>query len=254
MRRRVVPEPGAPRGARRWWWVLPLLLAVLVAGGLWLAHRTDLWTVRAVEVEVEAPEGAAGWREQLASPKKVREQAGIGLGDRVVELDPGAAKRRLEELPGVRSAEVGRGWSRTVEVRVVLSEPVAQVEHDGAWRVLDVSGRRIIDLDERAAGTPVIEPAPGLPEREYRSALRRALPALRALSGETREQVREFRVSESGLITLLPDSHVVIWGDGVDADAVREQEKSVRAVLEEQPPGPGATLDASQPGQVVVRP
>ncbi|WP_083323518.1 MULTISPECIES: cell division protein FtsQ/DivIB [Kytococcus] len=254
-RRVVRPEPGA-RQRSPLWWVVPLVLAVLLALGAWVAYGSGWWVVREVRVQVDAPQSTAPWAEEVASAQEVQRASGLRSGDRVVDLPRERAQRSVEELPGVDSAEVGRGLTGTVRITVHLEEAVARTSSGGDQVVLDADGREIARLSgdggEDAAALPEVVPAPGVPAGERAEALARSLPTLHLLSGETRDQVREYRVAPEGLSTVLHDSYLVRWGHVTDAADLATREKAVRALLAEQPPAPGATLDATAAGSVVV--
>ena len=67
---------------------------------------------------------------------------GIGIGDQMVDLDLGAAERRLEQLPWVRTARVVRSWPATLRVIVVERQPEARIaDPDGRWWLADGTGR-----------------------------------------------------------------------------------------------------------------
>ena len=67
---------------------------------------------------------------------------GIGIGDQMVDLDLGAAERRLEQLPWVRTARVVRSWPATLRVIVVERHPEARIaDPDGRWWLADGTGR-----------------------------------------------------------------------------------------------------------------
>lgn len=259
-RGRVVrPAPGqATRSA--WWWVVPLVLVLLLVAGVWAARFSDLWVVRSVQVRTEAPASTQALKDRLAPPAEVQRASGLRVGDRVATLPRAEVAERVEALPGVEAAEVSRGWAGTVVVDVTLQEAVATHVVDGRRRVLAADGSTLIDLrvDQQVGpegGDPVPEltVARGVPAGERDAALTAALPTVANLSPQMRERVREYRISEAGLATVVEDSHLVLWGTVPDEADLREREASVSTLLSEQPPTPGATVDASQQGSLVVR-
>lgn len=236
-----------------------LLAALLVAGAAWVAYGSTWWVVRSVDVRVESPEATAPWSEQVADPAQVQRASGIRLGDRVATLPREEARQQLEDLPGVARAEVGRGLTGSVVLELHLEEAVAVQAAGGERKVLAANGEVITTLEGADAagdgdgeGLPELQLAEGVPGGQADRAVARAVGTLALLSDETRREVREYRASESGLTTLLPDSRVVQWGHVTDAQDLDERERSVRAILSEQPPAPGATIDATRSGSVVV--
>lgn len=240
-----------------WRWVAPLFLAVVAALGLWVAYGSDWWVVRAVEVEVVAPETTKPWAERIAQPREVQQVSGLRVGDRVATLDRAEAGEKVAALPGVQEVGVGRGLSGTVPVSVTLDEVVAVCEVKGALWLLAPDGSVVLERPVaqglvEAEGLPVVELAPGVPDSQAGEALSQALPTLALLSDDVRGTVRTYLASESGLSTEIPDSHVVQWGRVTDREDLAEREASVRAILERQPPAPGSVIDASQRGSIVV--
>ncbi|CAN5605326.1 hypothetical protein BH20ACT2_BH20ACT2_20920 [soil metagenome] len=70
--------------------------------------------------------------------------SGVRRGDPLTDLDPGAAARRVEELPWVADVTVRRRWPATVELDVVERVVVAQVPAaGGGWRLVDPDGHLI---------------------------------------------------------------------------------------------------------------
>lgn len=261
-RGRVVrPEPGARRPGARWG-AGALIVVLLALGAAWVAFGSQWWVVRSVDVRVEAPPSTAPWSEQVADPAQVQRVSGIRVGDRVATLPRSEARERLEEVPGVAVADVGRGLTGTVVLELRLEEAVATRARGDEQEVLAASGEVITTVPDGAApggdeagdtpALPELQLADGVPEGQADRAVSRAVGTLAVMSDEMRQEVREYRASESGLATLLPDSRVVHWGHVTDEADLRERERSVRAILTEQPPAPGATLDATQRGAVVV--
>jgi cell division protein FtsQ len=106
------------------------LLTLLVIYGL---SRSPLLTVNQVQVVGGDMTGVAG----------IKAAAGIHSGDHMADIDLAAARRRLEALPWVRSARVGRSWPRTVRIVVAERGPIARIaDEDGhRWWMADATGR-----------------------------------------------------------------------------------------------------------------
>ncbi|WP_462417331.1 cell division protein FtsQ/DivIB [Kytococcus sp. Marseille-QA3725] len=256
-RRVVRPEPGT-RQRSPLWWVAPLLAVLLGLAGAWVAYGSGWWVVRSVDVQVESPGATEPWADEVADPAAVQRASGIRVGDRVATLRPEEAREGVEALPGVASAEVGRGLTGSVDLRVELEEAVARYDTGSGQEVLGASGEPITSLPADASGKgvdrlPEIELAGGLKGGKADRALARAVPTLALLSDGVQEEVRTYRATSAGLETELPDSRVVRWGHVTEAGDMRERESAVEAILAEQPPSAGATLDARQKGAVVVR-
>jgi cell division protein FtsQ len=108
-----------------------LTLAALVVGGWFLLH-TPLFSARSVTVTGNVHETAA----------EVVTQAGLGSHPPLLDVHPGAAAARLEELPWVRTATVHVSWPDGVHITVTEETPRFTVSTPaGAWESLSSDGR-----------------------------------------------------------------------------------------------------------------
>jgi cell division protein FtsQ len=138
-----VPAHGLPRGlrhpSRR---ALALAAGVLAATALVYvaARETSLFAVREIEVE-GAPRPVQ---------EAVRDEAGTLLGESLVALDRDELRRRLEELPMVRSLSLDRAFPHTLRIAVEAERPLAVVQRgEEAWLV-SARGRVIGPADSAA--------------------------------------------------------------------------------------------------------
>ena len=144
----------------RWYW--PVLHLSGIAGGLILGLGTGAWlgwsgTVYAVTSDVTDRmlnfTGGAGLevREVYADGRKhtdrraLKEQLGIAIGDPILGFDTAAAQVRLESLPWVEQASVGRLLPDTIKVRLVERKPLAIWQHGGRFALIDREGGVIVD-------------------------------------------------------------------------------------------------------------
>ena len=105
-------------GRRRLKWATLVLAVVAVVVLALVATRTPLLDVdRVAVVGVDGPRAEA-----------VRAAARIPSDEPLVSLDTGAVADRVEDLPWVASAHVGRSWPSTVRVTVTLRQVVAAVQ------------------------------------------------------------------------------------------------------------------------------
>ncbi|MDH3660892.1 MAG: FtsQ-type POTRA domain-containing protein [Alphaproteobacteria bacterium] len=144
----------------RWYW--PVLYLSGIAGGLIMGLGTGAWlgwsgTVHAVTTDLtdralELTGGAglelravyADGREHT-DRKTLKEQLGVRIGDPILGFDTAAAQARLEELPWIERASVGRFLPDTVKVRLVERKPLAIWQHGGAFALIDRDGGVIVD-------------------------------------------------------------------------------------------------------------
>lgn len=121
---------------------ITLGLAVVAVGvGALVATRTPLLDVDRIVVS-----GA-----ERTSVEDVIRAAGVERGDPLISVDPGAVADRIEELPWVDEAMVGRSWPSTVNLQVTERAAVAVVQVTGdRAAVVDAEGR-VLSIDRRAA-------------------------------------------------------------------------------------------------------
>lgn len=140
-RRIGVRRDAGHRRLRRVGLVLGL---VALAGAAGAATRSPLLDVDRVEVLGTERSGVAD----------VRAAAGIARGEPMVAIRAGAAAARVEALPWVDRATVGRAWPGTVTIRVTERVPAATVAlGTGAGALVDRDGR-VLAVRRPAGGDP----------------------------------------------------------------------------------------------------
>lgn len=106
--------PGRPSGRKARWALRIVALALAAAGG-WASAG---WTVGEIRVS-----GAAS-----VPPDEIVRASGLEGGERLLLTRLSAAAERVEALPRVRSASVGRGLPDAVVIEVVERRPVARLD------------------------------------------------------------------------------------------------------------------------------
>jgi cell division protein FtsQ len=111
---------------------LSLFVLAAVAAGLftWLVFFTSTFTIKAVEI--------TGSR--IRSVQYVREESGIDAYRNIVTLPAAKISGRLEQDPWIKEARVGRRLPHTVTITVTERKPVALVDCNGAFFLVDGSG------------------------------------------------------------------------------------------------------------------
>ena len=144
----------------RWYW--PVLHASGIAGGLVLGLATGAWlgwsgTVYALTSDLTNKAlnltGGAGLQlravyadgREHTDRTALKEQLGIAVGDPILGINTAAAQARLEELPWVKEASVGRFLPDTIKIRLVERKPLAIWQHQGAYALVDREGGIIVD-------------------------------------------------------------------------------------------------------------
>ncbi|AQS84062.1 MAG: cell division protein FtsQ/DivIB [Acetobacter aceti] len=83
--------------------------------------------------------------ENLSSPTAIREALGISVGDPMLGFDVKAARDRLNDLPFVENATVGRRFSGLIVVHLTERPPFAIWQHKGQFVPIDRNGNPVPD-------------------------------------------------------------------------------------------------------------
>lgn len=234
-------EVARVAGRRRLRLLVSALVVVALAVGSVALVRSPLLDVDTIRLE-----GA-----EHTATASAASAAGLGRGRTpMLTLDRRTMARRVEALPWVASAKVGREWPSTVVIRVIERVPVATVPVP--------NGFALVDADARILGTTTTAP-PGL--------VAIAVPARRRVPGTSVESsVR----SALDVVIALPERlaattrGVVITGVGANAtfdldlttgvkvllgppQSLEEKLRAAVAVLDAEQPSGGAVLDVRVP-------
>ena len=263
-RSRAAPIPKRPSATRLWFkkrraWLRGIGVASLVAGGLgavvigvvaldpgarlrettsWLAALGRGPGLALQEIRIEGREFAP--REALLAA------IGITPGEAMLDFNPGAARRRLEQIAWVETAHVERRLPGTILVRISERRAFAVWQRDGRFSVIDREGR--------VMATERLEAFGPLPLVVGLGAERVAAPMIDLLRStpEIADRVQAIvRVSErrwnlrlqNGADILLPEGHE-------EAAITRLAELQARDRLLDRPL---AAVDMRLPDRLVVR-
>jgi cell division protein FtsQ len=177
--------------------VLVLLVVGLVAGAGWLVFVSSVLAVERVEVS-----GA-----HTVSADRISRAAAVPLGEPLARVDVDRVRERVEDVPVVARAVIGRSWPHTVSVEVVERTPVAVVRRDGELWLTDAEGVMYRTVARPRRRMPVVTVGPD-PQ---------TLPSAAAVVDDLpRPMVR--RVSRVRAETIdsielrLRDGRSVVWG------------------------------------------
>ena len=253
-RPRIDPRIGArrtavtrERGRRRLRLaVVAASVALLVAGGLVVLH-SPLLAARHVTVL-----GA-----HRVSTRLVVHTAGLSGAPPLIDVDPGADARRLEQLPWVARAALSRRWPDSVVVTVVERRPVAALALPApasGYALVDASGHVLQWVATVPGGLPVLQapvaaPAPGKvlsaaarPGLVVADATERALPG--RLQGVTVDPSGSVRLDLGGGVQVLVGR----------ALSLGPKLASLRSVLAGAPPPGPEIIDVTVPGEPTTGP
>lgn len=244
-RRHRVRRQRRRRRLRRTLVVASLLL---VAGAAVAAERSSLLAL--TEVRVVGT--------QRLDPAVVREAAALVPGTSALRAPLGAAERRVEALPLVADARVGRSGPLGVVIDVRERVPVATVASRGDRVVVDAAGV-VMYRGRPPAGLPVIVlgdgpgPGGGLPPPGARvevvPALAEALEVVTGLPGPLATSVSRSEVQGWGEVTLVLRSGTRVRFGGAEQTAAKA--RALGAVLE-QVEGTPPVIDVRVPTAPVI--
>lgn len=183
---------------------------------------------------------------------EVRAALGAGRGTPMVEVDPGAAARRVEALPWVAEARVARLWPGTVRVVVEERTAVAAVRHPAGWAAVDAAGRLLAVGPEAPAALPLVDALhAGEPGATVTGPDRTLLATLGDLPSSLRERVAELRRGSDGVVLELAAGPCVVLGDRSELD---EKAGAAEAVLAGLDVPEGARIDVRVPSAPALTP
>lgn len=238
--RRIEVQRGI--GRRRLQRLVDLGLLLAVAAGFGVALRSPLLDVDGVEVA-----GA----EQTA-PELVLEQAGIGRGEQLMDVDLQAAGARVAELPWVDEVTVHRRLDGVIELALTERTAVAVVgEGDGAVLV-DAEGRALARATERPELAAAVVQVSGVPAAvapgEYLPARAADALAVAARLADTTGLGLALEVGDE-LVGTLASGIEVRFGAATQLDA---KVRSLRTVLEQVDLACADVIDVRAPGSPVL--
>ena len=233
--------------ARRWLaWrrvLVVLLVAGVLAGGVWLVFFSSVMAVKGVRVEGTA----------VLDPREVRRVAAVPGGAPLATVDLDGVQQRVTGLVPVLDVDVSRSWPDRVRIDVVERQAVAVVETPEGLRGVDEEGVRFRSYPSRPRGLPLLRDdtpsSPGGPAgNEQRDAFAEAAAVVTALPADLVRRVDYVSVRTIDTISLsLRDGRTVLWGSAAQSASKAE----VLAVLLERK---ASSYDVSVPGRPVIRP
>ena len=162
------------RAARTRLGAIALGAAFATVFGLYLVYRTADWALNRLVYENKAfaIQEIDVQTDGVISLDELRRWAGVKPGANLLALDLARVKRDLELVPLVQSISVERILPRTLRIRVIEREPIAQVNvarprHGGGVELavyqIDADGYVMVPLDPRQRATLLSQPGDALP-------------------------------------------------------------------------------------------
>lgn len=220
-------------------WAVVALLAVVAVG--WVTFFSPVLALDMDEVVVTG-EGGVVDTEQVRDV--VAEHAGVPLP----RLDTVALRRGVLDVAGVRAAEVTRSWPRGLRVAVLARQPVAAVERDGQFLLLDVEGVQVGRADELPVGLSLVDVPADDPDAR---ATRAVLAVLQSLPTELAAEVVEASARSQDTVRLvLADGAVVEWGS---AEQLALKARVLQTLRDSEAAGSVSVYDVSAPTMPITR-
>jgi cell division protein FtsQ len=229
--------------ARRWAIlrrVLVLLVVVgLVAGAGWLVFVSSVLAVQGVRV--------SGVR--TVPVDRVTRAAAVPLGEPLARVDVDRVRARVERLPVVERADVGRSWPHTVSIKVTERTAVAAVHAAGGYRLIDAEGVTFRTVGEPGEHLPVMTVG-GRPQTGLGPAGDAATEAAAVVDSLPRRLVRRVERVEAdtmdSIVLRLQDGRRVVWGS---AESSALKSRVLTALLPRQ----ASVYDVSVPGSPTLQ-
>jgi cell division protein FtsQ len=234
----------ARRARARRWAILRrvlmlLLVAALVAGAGWLVFVSSVLAVEGVRV--------SGLR--ILPADRVTRVAAVPLGEPLARVDVDRVRARVERLPAVERADIGRSWPHTVSIKVTERTPVAAVRAGSGYRLVDAEG-----VTFRAVGTPherlPVMTVGGPPQAGLGPSGDAATEAAAVVDSLPRPLVRRVERVEAGtmdsIVLHLRDGRRVVWGS---AENSALKARVLTALL----PRSASVYDVSVPGSPTLQ-
>jgi cell division protein FtsQ len=139
--------------------LLAAVLAGLLAVVLWRVSNSSLFGVSGVEVT---------GLDRLTEAEVVR-AAAVEVGEPVLRVDLGAVRARVERLPWVRRATVGRVAPSGLRIEVTEHTPAASLAGGGRFWLVAADGTVLEGVRTRPTGIPHVG---GVPVRDYAAGVR----------------------------------------------------------------------------------
>lgn len=206
--------------------VAAAVAVLLLAGTGYVLLASPLVALEVDEVEVTGTN-------ELASTEAVLAVVQPYEGEPLLRLDTSGLREELLGIVGVREATVQREFPHGLAITIEPRVPVATVEQEDGYVLLDTEGVELAVTDEPSEGVPVVEVPVGT--EVTADALTAVLTVMAALPSEILAQVASASASSAHEVEFVLDSGArVVWGSADDNElkaAVLESLLQVEAEL-----------------------
>lgn len=198
-KKKPAPRQTAPAERRPLGGVIPVIILVLLAGGIWwYFHRASLFAVETIEVR----------NHHVYTPEEIIEMAGLEPEGNIFPLDIASVREGIIAHRDFRDARVKKIFPDTVRIEVMEREPRARV-HYGRLYTIDDQGVVLSEHKSRSdrdlpviRGLRVVDRSSDLHPPENRDACLELLRALDGLEIENLIDIEEISLASSGRIDI----------------------------------------------------
>ncbi|WP_420110728.1 cell division protein FtsQ/DivIB [Pseudactinotalea sp.] len=218
--------------------VAAVIAALLLVGAGYVLLASPLVALKVDEVQVSGANEIASAEEVLAVAQRYD-------GQPLLRLDTGGLREELLTIVGVREATVQREFPHGLAITIEPRVPVATVEHEGGYVLLDADGVELAATEEPHDGVPVVQVPVGT--EATADALDAVLTVMAALPQGILERVATASATSAHEVEFeLSDGARVVWGSADDNDLKA-------AVLESLLPVEAELYDVSAPLSPITR-
>lgn len=188
------------------------VLAMVMGIGLliWLVWFSQVLSVRGVDVS-----GATSLK-----PDRIRDVAQVDMGQPLARVDTEAIAQRVETIPRVESADIGRGWPHTVDISVVERVAVGWIKSGGEIKVLDRHGVLFRSFEKPPKGLVDVHV-----DTDDAGDRKRTLKAVGKVLGDIKngsptlfDMLKKVEADSMDSVTFdLSKGRTVVWGSATDA-------------------------------------
>lgn len=233
------PEPPARR-RRRWWLMCCSALVLVVAGLLAFLVLSPALAVRTLDIQGNrlVPE------EQLAAALAPL------MGTSLTQISDADVREILTDFPPVQDVTVAASPPSTLSVTVIERVPVAILESEGEFLLIDSDGRQLSSVEEReSVALPLIDGGENAVNSEVFSSITTVLASLPPdILGRL---VHASANSIDSVELNLTDGKTIFWGSAEQNRAKAQVLTALLTVPEQDPPV--NVYDVSTPTRPVTR-
>ncbi len=229
------------RALRRLRWrtvaVVVLILAAL-GGAVYVVGFSSVLALRAQDAQVQ---GANEFVDTEAIDDVIAAQDGVPL----IRLNTAGMSDQIADAAGVLEVSVSRSWPNGLAVQVTPREPVAVVESEGEFLLMDPEGIELDSVSEPPEDLPLIDVDLG--SERSASALQAVVQVLGELPPEVFDDVTAASAASADRIEFeLGESATVIWGSAEETELKAEVLLTLRQV-------PAEVYDVSAPRNPITK-